>query len=246
MKIYTNETMIKRNRRTGQILMFAGMAVLIVGMVVSFKAPEQTGITLSTLLGGFLFSQLGFYFMNRFGRSPGTHILLNRMLKGLDSTYALYHYTTPTNHLLVGPAGIWVLSPRYQNGRITFSKGRWQQRGGNLYLKLFAQQGLGRPDLEISYDVEKVQKHLKELLPDQNIPAVQSALVFVSNNVEIDIDKKETPPAETLLGSRLKEFMRKCAKKKPVPLDKIELVQQKLAVGGEVLEEAPDNEENAD
>ena len=57
----------------------------------------------------------------------------------------------PTAHLLVGPVGVWVLMPRHQAGRITYdeNKNRWRQKGGNFYLKIFAQENLGRPDLEI-------------------------------------------------------------------------------------------------
>jgi hypothetical protein len=38
MNIITNETLIKRNARIGQIAMLAGLAVLIGGMYISFKS----------------------------------------------------------------------------------------------------------------------------------------------------------------------------------------------------------------
>src|SRR4030065_43049 len=77
-------------------------------------------------------------------------------------------------------AAIWVLIPRYQRGTITYEKGRWRQKGGNLYLKIFAQEGLGRPDLEIGGEVEAVTRYLKKLLPEREFPQIQAALIFTT------------------------------------------------------------------
>lgn len=249
MKIFTNEALIKRNRRIAIFFMIGGMAVLAGGMWVTSQSPELAWVTLLTLLFGLLFSQVGFYFMNRYGRSPATHQLFNSALKGLDSNYALFHFTTPTSHLLVGPAGLWVLSPRYQRGKILFAKGRWHHRGAGLfqaYLNLFAQQGLGRPDLELPYEIEKVQAHLKKLMPEETIPPVKAALVFVDRDIKIEIAPDEKPPAETLALPKLKEYIRKQAKKKLIALDKLEPIQRALAGSVQSLEETADDEQDAD
>ena len=231
MKIITNESLLRRNRRLGQIFMWGGMGALLAGMVVSVKMPEKSGLSLAGLIVGFISSQMGFYFMNRWGRRPRPDELLNQALKGLDLKYTLFHYQTPASHLLVGPAGIWVLSPHYQNGTITFSKGRWHQKGGNLYLKFFAQQGLGRPDLEIGYEVEKVQDHLRKNLPEEKIPPIQAALIFANEKVQIQIDPDETPPAETLHLSKLKDFIRKTTKNKPLSAEKAVEIQKIFTPG---------------
>jgi hypothetical protein len=166
MEIKSNERLIKRNARIGQITSITGLAVLAGGMILSFTRPEMFTISLVALLVGFGLSQIGIYFGNRWGRSPRPDEVLNDALKGLDGRYSIYHYTTPTSHLLVGPAGVWVLMPRHQAGTITYdeNKKRWRQKGGNLYLKIFAQESLGRPELEIGTEINAVTKKLKDFV----------------------------------------------------------------------------------
>lgn len=231
MNIEINEALIRRNTRIAQIATFSGLLVLIGGMVLSFQNPNAFGLSFGALLLGFALSQVGIYFTNRWGRRPRPYELLNQALKGLDGKYTLYHYRTPSSHLLVGPAGVWVLLPRHQRGTIRFSNGRWQQKGGNLYLKIFAQEGLGRPDLEIASEVENVQSFLKKRLPEDKVPPVQAALIFTNEKIVIDIDEENTPPAATLQLNKLKDFIRKTAKSKPITLDRVLEVQN--AISGE-------------
>jgi hypothetical protein len=231
MNIEINEALIRRNTRIAQIATFGGLLVLVGGMVLSFQNPSAFGLSFGALLLGFALSQVGIYYTNRWGRRPRPYELLNQALKGLDGKYTLYHYRTPSSHLLVGPAGIWVLLPRHQRGTIHFSNGRWQQKGGNLYLKIFAQEGLGRPDLEIASEVESVQSFLKKRLPDDKVPPVQAALIFTNEKTVIDIDEEATPPAATLQLNKLKDFIRKTAKSKPITMDRVLEVQS--AISGE-------------
>jgi hypothetical protein len=227
MDIITNERLVKRNARIGQVSSIAGLAVLAGGMVISFTRPEYFGLSMGALLFGFLLSQVGIYFGNRWGRRPRPDEQLNIALKGLDSRYSLYHYSTPANHLLVGPAGVWALLPHNQRGTISYdtARGRWRQRGGNAYLKLFAQEGLGRPDLEIQGEIEAVRKYLEEILPEEEIPAVQAALVFTNEAADVQGDDSPVP---MLKARELKEFIRKTAKSKPISLDKAKALQQAL------------------
>jgi hypothetical protein len=212
MKIIRNEKKIKRNARIAQFAMISGLVVLAGGMFISFRYPEQFSISLLALILGFILSQVGIYFTNRWGRRPRPDEVLDQGLKGLDNKYTLYHYSTPVSHLLVGPAGVWVLIPYHQRGTITYSKGRWRQRGGNLYLKIFAQEGLGRPDLEVIGDIENLQKFLSKNLPEESLPPIEAALVFTNPSAEISISEDEEPPAETLPVAKLKDLIRKSAK----------------------------------
>jgi len=233
MIIETNEKLIRRNSRIGQYAMVAGLLVLVGGMVISFRYEQYFNLSLVALLLGFLLSQVGIYFSNRWGRRPRPDELLNQALKGLDNKYALYHYQTPAAHLLVGPAGVWVLAPRHQRGTITYEKGRYRQKGGGLlmgYLKLFAQEGLGRPDLEILGEAESIHKFLAKILPEnESPPPVQAALIFTNPDTEIVIDENANPPAETMHLSKLKDFIRKKAKSKPIPQNKAQELQALIA-----------------
>jgi hypothetical protein len=141
MKIFTNDRLIRRNSRLGQFASIGGLLVLVGGMFVSFKYPNLVGIAWVALLIGFALSQLGLYYGNRWGRRPRPDEHLSLALKSLDDRHTIYHYLTPVPHLLVGPSGIWVILPFHQIGKISFEKGRYKQKGGNIfqrYLRLFA------------------------------------------------------------------------------------------------------------
>jgi hypothetical protein len=225
MKIVINEKMIRRNARIGQIATLGGLAILAGGMIISFRKQELFLIAWASLILGFILSQIGIYFGNRWGRSPRPDEKLNQALKGLDERYTIYHYTTPISHLLIGPAGIWVLLTRHQRGRVTYEKGRYQLKGGGIfqtYLRIFAQEGIGRPDLEIPADVQTVQTFLKKGLPDDELPPIQVALVFLNDNAELDINNA---PYLTVGARKLKEYIRKSAKGKALSPEKVKEVE---------------------
>lgn len=224
MEIATNDRLIHRNARIGQITSIVGLLVLAGGMFISFTRPEMFSISLVALLVGFGLSQIGIYFGNRWGRRPRPDEVLNAALKGLDGRYSLYHYTTPTSHLLVGPAGVWVLMPRHQAGKITYdeNKKRWRQKGGNLYLKIFAQENLGRPDLEIGSEIHAISSYLEEHLDEEKVPDVQAALVMTNEKCEVDADNAPDPTMEV---RKLKDFIRKTAKGKPISLDLVREIE---------------------
>jgi hypothetical protein len=214
MIINSNESLINRNARIGQITSIAGLLVLGGGLYISFSRPEQFGLSWGALLIGFVLSQIGLYFGNRWGRSPRPDEVLNQALKGLDRSYSLFHYRAPASHVLVGPAGVWVMLPRHQGGTITFEKGRWKHRGGGIgfqFRKFFAQEGLGRPDLEIGGEVAPIQKMLDKAFSEEQAPQAQPILVFTNPDVEIDANDAPVP---TLPAKKLKEFIRKQAKQK--------------------------------
>jgi hypothetical protein len=228
MKDYRNDKLIKRNSRIGQIATISGLLVLVGGMFVSFRYPTYSGFAWVALLVGFALSQIGLYFGNRWGRHPRPDELIDQGLKGLNEQYSLYHYLTPAAHLLVGPAGIWVLVPYHQIGKIVYEKGRWKQKGGGFmqrYLRAFAQEGIGRPDLEAPAEVKAVAQYINKWLPDKNIPDPQSALVFTSDKVELAV---EDAPIPTLPLKKLKETIRKSAKDHPLSPDMIQEINSLL------------------
>jgi hypothetical protein len=226
MIIVSNEKLIRRN---GQIAKFTGLAGLVVlggGIFILVTQPENYGVVWATVLAGFLLSQVGIYFTNRWGRRPRPDEHINLALKGLGESYSLYHYTTPTPHVLIGPAGIWVLLPHYQRGTIIYENGRWRQKGGGFllgYMKMFGQEGLGRLDVEIEGEIGVVKKFLTKCLPDTEIPPIQAALLFTDERVELlNVDDATTP---TLQVKKLKELIRKAAKGKPISPARVKDIQ---------------------
>ncbi|MFM8319630.1 MAG: hypothetical protein ACKOC5_01850 [Chloroflexota bacterium] len=232
MNITRNDSLIKRNARIGRACMLGGLLVLMGGMYISFQYPEQVSISLVMLLFGFILSQVGIFYTNRWGRKPRPDEMLDSALKGMDKKYTLYHYATPVNHLLVGPSGLWVLLPYYQRGMITYKKGRWRQSGGGLgyaYLKVFAQEGLGRPDLEAASESKALLDYLKKRLPEEEIPPVQVALVFTDPRTTIQPAEEAELSAEAVMLKDLKDVVRRTGKAgKGLAPDKVRLIQDAL------------------
>ena len=229
MKILTHEKNIKRNARIGQYTSLAALLILAGGMYVSFVYPNQLYISFAALLIGFILSQVGIFFGNRWGRHPRVDEKITSALKGLTKDYTLYHFLTPVNHLLVGPAGVWIIEPYYQRGTITYDKGKWKQKGGGIllsYLKVFAQEGLGRPDLEAKADQDTLSAHFKKTLgEDQPIPPVNSVLVFTDERAVLNAEGSPTPAMKI---ENLKEFLRKFAKQAALPAEEIKRITSTL------------------
>ena len=226
MKVFTNDRLIKRNGRIGQIATIIGLLVLVAGMYVSFRYPNLAGFAWIALLVGFALSQVGLYFGNRWGRRPRPDELIDQGLKGLNDQYSIYHFMTPAAHLLVGPSGLWIIMPYYQVGRIVYEKGRWKQKGGGFaqrYLRAFAQEGVGRPDLEAPAEVQSITKFLNKRLPDNDIPEAIPALVFTNDKVNLEVDDA---PILTLPLKKLKEAVRKAAKEKPLTTEQIQDINE--------------------
>jgi hypothetical protein len=237
MKIVTNEPLVKRNTKIAQFSGLLGMIVMLAGMYILFttqRDPEKAadplymGIVWGSLLVGFLLSQVGIYYMNRFGRRPRPDESLDASLKGLEDSYTLYHYRTPTPHLLVGPAGIWVLLTRHQKGTVTYNGKRYVQKGGGFmqgYLRLFGQEGVGRPEAELKNDISAIQRFLEKKLPDVELPAVQGALAFTDESAIMD--DMQDAPVPTVPIKKLKEVIRKAGKNK-MPAEKTKLIQNAI------------------
>ena len=232
MKIHINDRLVRRNSRLGQIASLVGLLVLVGGMFISFQYQNLVGVAWIALLIGFALSQLGLYFGNRWGRRPRPDEHLSVALKSLDDRHSLYHYLTPVPHLLVGPSGLWVLMPFHQIGKITYEKGRWKQKGGNVlqrYLRLFAQEGIGRPDIDGPAEAQAIQRYLKKQLPDLAIPEVRPVLVFTSEKAELEVGETPIP---TLELKKLKELIRKSSKEQTIEPTTLKAIQDYLAPPG--------------
>jgi hypothetical protein len=217
MKIVSNIKLIKRNAKIGQFTSLAALGVLGIGLYISFKMPEKFSYSLGALLLGFLLSQFGMYFGNRWGRSPRPDEVIDKSLKGLGREYAVYHYTAAASHLLVGPAGVWVILPYYQSGEITYNKNRWKSKGGGFmqsYLRLFGQENMGRPEAEAETEITAASRNLQHLLPEgTTLPSIKSLLLFTNPNSVLKI---ENAPIPAITPKDLKDFMRERSKEQPL------------------------------
>jgi len=217
MKIIKNEKLIKRNGQIGQWTSLGALIVLGLGMYISFNRTDMFAYSIAALLIGFTMTQVGMFMGNRYGRSPRPDEKLDAGLKGLQNEFVIYHYKTPASHLLVGPAGIWVLLPYHQRGQITFKKNRWRNSGGGFlqgYMRIFGQESIGRPELEMESDINAIKKHLAKQMDESDIPEINGMMVFTNENVEIETEDDTPIPAMKI--KQIKDFFRKKAKEKPI------------------------------
>ncbi len=220
MKIVTNLKIIRRNKRIGQITTIGSLGILAIGFIISLQTnitSTQYLYSLVALIAGFILSQVGIYFGNRWGRSPRPDEILAAGLKGLEDKYTLYSYMTVVPHLLVGPAGIWILSTYTQQGLITYDaeKKKWHQRGGNFLMKVFGQESLGRPDQDTYSLSQDFQKFLTKEVDIPNLPAAQVAMVFLNDPKKVSIVAPDSPiPIMNI--EKLKDFIRKMAKESSI------------------------------
>jgi hypothetical protein len=216
MKIIKNEKLIKRNGMIGNGTSLAALVVLGVGMFISFKRQDLFIYALIALLLGFTLTQVGMYMGNRYGRSPRPDEKLDTGLKGLPGDYNMYHYTTPASHLLAGPAGLWILMPYHQRGQVVYRKSRWKMSGGGFlqsYMRIFGQESIGRPDIEIDNEIAKLQRYLSRQLDESQIPEIKPLIVFTNDEVEIEANDSPIPAMKL---KQVKDYIRQRAKEKPI------------------------------
>ena len=228
MKISTNTKLVKRNARIGQITSITALIILGIGMYITFKMPELFSYSLIALILGFFLSQIGMYFGNRWGRRPRPDEILDKSLKGIGRDHTIYHYCTPTHHLLVGASGIWVILHFYQGGKITFDGKRWRQKGGGFiqgYLKIFGQENIGKPDIEAASEVNSIKKFIQKELPELEQIEILSAVIFSNPTVDLDT---ENAPIPALTPKDFKELVKKKAKENPVSASIIKSIQSVL------------------
>ena len=224
MKIIKNEKLIDRNGKIGKWISLAALIVLGGGMYISFTKPEWFTYSLLCLLLGFVMTQIGMYMGNRWGRSPRPDEKIDSGLKGLHSDFNMYHYSTPASHLLVGPAGVWVLIPYHQRGKVEYKKNRWRLSGGGLlqgYMRLFGQEGLGKPNVEAEVEAASVKKLFEKKFEGSTIPEVKVVLVFTNDQVELEVGESPIP---TMKLKQLKEFMRQKTKERPISQEQLKQI----------------------
>ena len=228
MKIIKNEKLIERNGKIGNWTSIGALLVLGAGMYISITRPEWFVYSLVCLAVGFIMTQVGMYMGSRWGRSPRPDEKLDAGLKGLHSEFNIYHYSSPVSHLLVGPSGVWVLMPYHQGGQVSFEKNRWRVKCGGFiqgYMRIFGQEGIGRPDLEAENEANVMKKFFAKKMEENAIPEVKPILVFTNEQVELEAGESPIPAMKV---KQLKEFLRQGAKSRVLTSGQIQTIQQVL------------------
>jgi hypothetical protein len=91
-------------------------------------------------------------------------------------------------------------------------------------MKIFGQEGLGRPDLEIKADLDSLGSAFKKALGD-DAPEINAVMVLTDPRTEVNADDAPRP---TMKVKELKEFLRKYAKEHPLPAEQVKRITAAL------------------
>lgn len=92
-------------------------------------------------------------------------------------------------------------------------------------MKLFGQEGLGRPDQEIAATQRDLEKFFSKNFDGVNLPDPQPVLLFLNEKVEV---QASNAPVPTLQPEKLKDFIRRKSKENPLAQPIIEKIREGL------------------
>ncbi|MBI3159637.1 MAG: hypothetical protein HYZ26_08580 [Chloroflexi bacterium] len=206
MKTYTNDALIKRNRRVGMISAFLAPVLMFVGAQISLSGRVGQLVSVGLILFAFVLFLVGIA-LRRYGQ--GAEVRLAEGLRKLDGNYALFNFTSPAAHLLAGPAGIWILVPRYVRGTLAYDerRRRWRVRRNRLADRLLGPLfgGIGRPDYDLAADADALDRYLQKHWNREAQPHVDAAIVVVNEDGSVDAENAHIP---TLHVSKLRAYLR--------------------------------------
>ena len=108
MRVVRNDEFIKKRTQFTQRGSLIGMALLVGSLLLSTRSPLLSWALLSV---GFVIAIASVRVGNRYVRPPRADTVLDKVLKGLDNKYTLYHYFHPAEHLLLTPSGLIAILP---------------------------------------------------------------------------------------------------------------------------------------
>jgi hypothetical protein len=227
MKISNNYPLIQRNKKISQIVLYASLLLLIMGLIWSFTGADMTQYTLAyiILIPAYILVQVSISLARKWGRSPRPDEVICQSLKGLNDQYTLYNYNAGVSHLLVGPAGVWIIKPYHQFGIITYNpdKNRYEQKGGPGFItKLFGQEGLTNIERESKMALRDFEDHKKK---NNIIFDVEPKIVNIFFSEKADVTAKNAPEF-TIHITKLKELIRSQSKMSLLKDEKINLIRQ--------------------
>lgn len=214
MKIYDNTPLIKRNKQIGTVSALLAPVLMLVGAQFITASRESILISLALIVVAFILFQIGIVF-RKYGQGGETRFA--EALKKLDSAYTLFNFVSPAGHLLVGPAGIWILIPRFVRGTLAYNpkRRRWFVQRSSLLSKLLGPLfgGIGRPDFDLANDAEALDHYLRRHWDNESTPHIEGVIVVM--NDEGEADAKDAPIPTIHLG-KLRAFIRQREGKTPM------------------------------
>ena len=213
MRVTVNEPLVAKRSSRGRRIMILGFAVMLVAVVLSFNELSLLR-SYGIMVVGLVLINIGLYYGGKWMRDPREEQILDKSLKGLNHGSRLYSYLLPSDHVLLASPGFFVLTLKFQDGRITAEGDKWQRHlslGSSL--RALFEPRLGNPGQQALKEASKVESWVKEHLPDAEVP-VRPVVVFVNPKAKLQLEGASVPAVAL---DDLKAFLRTALKDKPLP-----------------------------
>ncbi len=237
MRVVKNDAFIKQRVKFAQRGSLIGMGMLLGSLFLSWQ--QQPLISWLLLIGGFVVAMASARVGNRYIRPPRPDTVLDKVLKGLDNKYTIYHFLRPAEHLLLTPSGLIVLRMQEQRGRVVVRGKRWRHQPAWQRLRTFlGEEGLGNPAQMLRRDLAGTARDLAGLPGGDGSVPVEGIIVFYHGKTELDAEGAEYP---VVLPEDLRATVRAMAEAHQ-PLGDRSRKALAAALGGEEPPEEPEPE----
>ncbi|NIN64938.1 MAG: hypothetical protein GTO63_09595 [Anaerolineae bacterium] len=211
MRASTDEELIARGGRVGQVANFIALIMVFGGLLVSFTPWKAITVVLIAL--GVVMYTIGNRGIAQATREPRLIQQLVDTLGGFDDRYHLYNHILPADHVLLTPHGLFVLVLRGVDGTIRCFKDKWVRDFSiRRMLRFFTEESLGNPTKDARREVEKVGKYLEEHAPGSDV-GVQGLILFLNPEARLEVTETSVP---VLPLRRLKSYLRKSSQESAV------------------------------
>ncbi|UCF61227.1 MAG: hypothetical protein JSV37_00700 [Anaerolineaceae bacterium] len=228
MRQHVDLKMIKRWNTAGKVFTFLGLGILIGAFIMTFRDPNVSNQFLILSVFGVICAQAGLAISNRWGASPRIDEIIDEALKGFDNQYEIYHYRLGASHALLTPIGAFAIVPCYEDGEITYDGEKWfSQSTKRKFLRRSGKRSIGGLQKNAKAEVQSMQRAIDRVLPEKPEVSIQPILVFVNPDTYVKVDGA---PLHTVHVKKLKSFIRRLPKAKPLTTNEMKMLAEKKGV----------------
>ncbi|MBX3085917.1 MAG: hypothetical protein KF716_30050 [Anaerolineae bacterium] len=199
MRVIVNEPKLRRNKFLAQVLFFASLGILFVGLLLNASlalSPLFWIVPCGILPLGLLATITSVRLTNEYVRVPHPEDALEGGLKNINRRSILYHYMPSANHVLVTPTGIYALHVLFHSRNFVINGDQWvdsKAKGPLAPLFMFLrQEGIGKPFKDAEMEAAKIQLVVDKALPDAKIE-VQPIVVMIGPKVTVEASRPQYP-----------------------------------------------------
>ncbi|MGQ9492963.1 MAG: nuclease-related domain-containing protein [Anaerolineae bacterium] len=222
MRVITNEPLIKKQATAARRALTIGLTLLFAAMMLSLN-PRSMLMAYLVMLLGIIVLNWAAVRGNKWLRNPRFDQELVKVLKGLNHGSRLYHYVLPADHVLLSPAGLFVLKVKPQEGQISCHGEKWRHHFNlGRFLRTLFEERLGNPTRQALLETERLRRFIAKHLPDAEVP-IQPVIVFTHPKAELDVVEPTMP---VLPLEDLKAYLRNATTKKNLRQETLQALTQ--------------------